>query len=381
MNRNEWRDLLSLWQIVLPEDGRSSWEAREVDMTGQYLASYTRSDGPRETRITKTKKHYLRLNGGAALAGSGFTVQKSSIVCIANPLPDTIRGEEVLSFRAEIVDMTIESRMHVEFKRLSVCLLQEIAGAPVQAGQFLAAEAPARSESLAPAEPPALTDDQVGEGIDRFTEILKRIGVRSPEVVDFAVQLGDLMKRDDRFVAEALDRILDKETSEDLKSVLLGTLAYAGTSSAQQALLAVALNPEVPLADRESAMLQIAKVTDPIPEELDAPIMRLAESPSDLSSQAMLLVGVLGNRARDPARLDWIISFIEGSVHAEGSRATALKALGTSRWIVFPMLPGTPTSAARHRSGPPPSSRFARPTRRKPTSSSGPPRSRTPTRT
>ena len=57
MGRNHWRDLLALWQFVLPEDDSlEEWEAEEEDTTGRYIAVYRKKQSGGRTEITKEKR-------------------------------------------------------------------------------------------------------------------------------------------------------------------------------------------------------------------------------------------------------------------------------------------------------------------------------------
>jgi HEAT repeat protein len=355
--KNHWRDILSRWQVILPDNpNEQTWHRTEEDTTGSFLAVYTRHTASYPESITKQKHHYLRLNStGAANPGVNHSITGSSEITLS-PFLVGSKGRE--SLRMEIAGIGSAITSECEFNLQLQSAGEEAENLDAAGARLAKVGSAVNSMSWSGELPPASQDGSaIGESenvdvpavLNSIKDLLAAEGERSVAEIRSMEKLYLAIKRDDGAVDAILDALTDESQSADFSSILIGALGAAGTPAAQTALLAIATSEDWLTDQREMALFSFAQVIQPIPE-VDSWLQQLHIGGGSLANSALLVLSAMGDRIReaDPARHATISRYIlEGAAAGPLSmndRIVLLDAIGN---LGPAGIPGLVIDAAR----------------------------------
>lgn len=294
--RNLWRDLLARWQIVRPAGPSTEWSTSEEDPTGAYSACYHVPD--RQT-LVKRKVRYDALHSGGAEAARGALVDGETSVALGVPIV-RLRGTEEFALQPEGEVTLARSRSEFEMG-----LIDHATGV-VAADDIAALTARLHASSattIGAVEMPAAAGGRE-EADDIWTELERLLASRDGAFEASAmVRIVTALRRAPDAPDDLL-RFLDAHAGDDrLAAFLLGALGAAGTDAAQHALARFLADARRPERRRVTALTALVRLERPT-AEIEAALRSLLDSPGDLGSSALLLLGATGSRLResDPAR-------------------------------------------------------------------------------
>ena len=299
--RNQWRGILSRWQVLLPDTAEeSAWEREEQDDTGIYVARYEwRSEGyPR--KLLKRKLRYKRI----MLAASGPSMQPAHAVegetrIVLDAVPVSIHGHETTAISSKG-----KGGFHVRGdSRFSLELVGEendpalaLRGAEALAQFLQDTNVLAWAGEVDKGRPPASTPAEIEELIELLRKTVRFVGGDSPQALNIATLLIKALQAGG---PELVDVIMDSLT-EDFSDVtfgmvLTGVLGAAGTDAAQSGLLEIVGTEDWPNELKEMAYTSLAQVTEPVPGTEEVLIRQHEAGPEAYRDSALLLLGHAGH--------------------------------------------------------------------------------------
>lgn len=357
--RNLTKGLILQATLVLPETEATSWEAREEDTSGEYVARYTlerncRSDGRVYARVTREKDRYTRL----------FFAQLEAVANASMKCNVTTRGKTQGLFDVEQGSwkgVEVDEQLRVE----GVEFAQDVQVAS-RATLFLSSrsheeavsrQAAARMEELkkcgersGPAGPEGALGIAREAQEERWRELVKGTTVdsllldlarfqgmtESREAYEAWEKLSILFRLDDKAVARVLLLMTNGVVSTGVQEAVAGALGSAGTPLAQEALVEILSGSGTAETVRDSAIVALSLVARPT-QGSEEFLRRKAQGAEDAMETRQSLVG-LGAFARslsqeDPGRSSGIVAFLleseKRSQDAEWTRSV-LDALGNA---------------------------------------------------
>lgn len=274
-------------QMVAPEGRRAAWQARELDTTGLYEASY-RLEG---SSVRRTKLRYLagREGNGVAPFAAGTTVAVQSTTDFevdASGWPRKVDEVDSIEMRwGEGLTMRGSSRSRAALLRVEARpdLVLEVEGEVTSEGQDRAG---AR----------AANDRQVAAG-KTFTQLAA--DVRSPDTAArnrTQAQLAALFRVEPAAAAQAEGVILRGDLDDNGKKRIAAALGAAGTPEAQRALADVLGAHDAPAARRMDAAIALAQVKQPTAEAASALDAAMGSADPGVAGTATLASGAVVNQ-------------------------------------------------------------------------------------
>ena len=332
--RNQWRDILPRWQVILPNNAKETrWARTEADGTGTYLAIYNRVESGTPYKVTKTKDHYLSVTTTDKESVSTHNSVRGKSAITMAPYQRTIYGEETLDLKEMGIRLSITMCSTFSFHLSSAHQEQSIVSAARQrtsdfalapeeltwAGEAIPDEEGGNTSSSGRKKLKAVTRKMVEEELDALKSLLSSGKVGTVEHVHVMENLHEMIKADSASVDLILDGLTDDATATDYASTLIGILAAAGTPVAQQALLAILTTPDWPEGQKEMALTAFAQVTEPI-QELDAWLTSIHKEGGALSTEALLILAATGNKVREtnPARFETVSAYVLNCADSPG---------------------------------------------------------------
>ncbi|MFP6737718.1 MAG: HEAT repeat domain-containing protein [Planctomycetota bacterium] len=335
--RNSIRNLMALFQVVLPEDkSRTEWQVEEEDTTGTYLASYRKNRNAKGTSIIKSRLNYTSIQSGEPNGDSLEDLARTGgqTKILLDPCPLLIEGTREMAISLEGFAQGVSSQTWYRFEREELHRgnyhpeAKRVIELLSSTGTTLRAQARSRGEGLA-----------LESGLPDTVEILRNIptvisdrGIESAAATTVMVQLVDAIKRDDQAVTGVLDRLSESSCGEDESSLLIGALGAAGTAAAQDGLEELISSEKSPVQRREAALFAFAQVESP-GAGIDETLQNLYEEKGNLSNTSLLLLGAVGSRVKssDPERFEMTAAYLLEAYRAgdkHGERAAVLESLG-----------------------------------------------------
>lgn len=319
-------------QMVAPEGRRAAWQARELDTTGLYEASY-RLEG---SSVRRTKLRYLagREGSGVAPFAAGTTVAVQSTTDFevdASGWPRRVDEVDAIEMRwGEGLTMSGSSRSRAALRR-------------IEARPDLVAlgiEGEITSESQDRAEARAANDRQVVSG-KTFTQLAA--DVRSPDTGArnrTQAQLAALLRVEPAAAVQAEEAILRGDLDENGKKRIAAALGAAGTPEAQRALADVLGTQGAPAARRMDAAIALAQVKQPTAEAASALDAAMGAADPGVAGTATLASGAVVNQVNAAAgntqdygpTKDAVQKLVDGlrSAGDDHARLVYLQALGNT---------------------------------------------------
>jgi hypothetical protein len=311
--RNNWRDVLARWQVVLPETAQTNrWTRVEEDATGEYVTQYTMSSGAvLPTDIVKKKMRYLRLSSGSPTLAAAYKIN-SSVQIHFDAYPRIIAGVEKVSLTGVQALGNTESTGDFTFTlgdspttapRTLAQLDLDKYETTKWAGEYTADENPASAESFG----------DIISNLADFRAVVKSDGITSPDEIRAAEKIIQQLQAAPGLADKVLDELRNTAEGDPLVQALLGILGSAGTPAAQTDLFAIATSDDWPQSLREMALFSFVQTTAPIPAA-DAWLEGLYSQGGDLANTALLELAAIGAKVNttDPARFSQINDYVLG---------------------------------------------------------------------
>ena len=315
---NHWRDILARWQTVLSGNPAvAHWTTTEEDVTGTYMASYSRGTNSTSKMLTKEKQRYTALSTGPTGVGEPATEVKGSASIEMNPYPVNIEGHEELAIRTPEIGGRIDSQANYSFRLESVSTNTEVIQAAREKTRIFENARDIGWASTAGVSNPVTTVDiketTIGEQLKQLESLLDQGLGGTVEELKTLEKIKSLVEHDDATVDSIRERLSNHkgERNEDLDAALTGMLGAAGTPKAQTALLDLASSAASPIELREKALFSFVQVTALIAES-DQALEDLHQRKDDLSNTALLVYAATGDhvRDRDPERFGKISDYV-----------------------------------------------------------------------
>lgn len=312
--RNQWRDILARWQVVLADDVKDlAWTRTEEDTTGSYVASYARTGAAIPSEITKRKQHYLTFRGGSQASFTGASVIQGSTVIEVQPYQKLIEGRERMHITALGVDTDVIFAFRLKSASIDSRIDQTVSASRVALIELIPASsswADAGQNSKGSKKAGAASGN-IKDEIARLKQLYAEGKAGTPEEVNVLSKIADIIKSNDTSVDTVLAALAHAEPKSDLASALTGVLGSAGTPTAQLGLLAIATSKDWPHPMKQMALFSFAQVTQPV-REVETWLQSLHEQQGALSKNAVMVLGAMGDRLRDtdPQRFNSIAQYV-----------------------------------------------------------------------
>ncbi len=291
------RSLLSQMQFSLPsEDGARSWQAGELDGTGEYLAAYARLD--ESGNYSKQKLKYLRVMGRVGLVTQGaeahtIVSSRATFSMGSDGRLARLRLQEVAGLNAMGNNPGSESQFRVR-SELSLELQgsSEISLTSLQASlaDLVASDVGVTAVSAGVAS--NLQGDRAlvaGASVRSLVDELLRLPRdASKERAAIQGRLAALLRLDARAIGEVTELIRGGNPDNPL---LIAALAGAGTAEAQTALVDLALDDGLDKAAREQVLANLAAIDEPNAQTAERLRPLLSNADPEVRAQAGLAMG------------------------------------------------------------------------------------------
>ncbi|MHC4137952.1 MAG: HEAT repeat domain-containing protein, partial [Planctomycetota bacterium] len=333
-----WKELLSQWRIVYPEDSSlDEWETLEHDTSGTYRARYGRRNGEGEnpTVITKTKQEYTEIRSPGKAGGPKPTAIDGEVCFVLDPLPLRIDGQESLRMKIPAGGGRIESDLGFSFQRVAYehsADLERLARVRAEYLSRAMGTTLADPESARRKMTPAEVKDAIREQLGELDRLLATGELRTQGALRVNARIIELVRESDVAAEAVMDRLRAASCSDHLASMLTACLGSGGTEAAQEGLLEVLGAPAATSTRRQTALFAMLAIEEPV-SRLDQALTRFRAEHADLSGHALLVLGAIGHKVRESDRKRYerieklVLSEIsEGA--AEGARMAALQAVG-----------------------------------------------------
>ena len=343
--RNSVKNLLALFQVVLPDDeSKTEWKVEEEDTTGTYLASYRRKKNENGVGIIKTRLGYTSVESGGATGGSmeAMTESEGETEILLDPLPVSIVGAQRLWIALDGPTQGMSSVVTCRFEREEFSRSVYESSEPTAERLLAAAGTTLRAEPRPESEALALASDvpDTVEILRNIRGIINESGIESAAAAAAMVQLVEAIKRDDKAVAAVLEKLAEDSCGEDEASLLIGALGAAGTAAAQDGLEEIITAEDSPVERQETALFAFAQVESPR-EGIDETLRNIYEEKGELWNTSLLLLGAVGDRVRssDPERFEMTADYLLEAYRSAGERgeqAAVLESIGNLALEVTP---------------------------------------------
>ena len=335
--RNSVKDLLALFQVILPGDeSKTEWKTEEEDTTGTYLASYRRKKNENGTGIIKTRLGYTSVEAAETIGESmeAMTESDGRTEILLDPLPVSIVGAQRLWITLDGPAQGMSSVVTCRFEREELARSVYPSSGPAAERLLAAAGTTLRAEPRPESEALSLAAD-VPDTVEILRDIrglINESGIESATAATAMAQLVEAIKRDDKAVVAVLEKLAEASCGEDEASLLIGALGAAGTVAAQDGLEEIITAGNSPVERQEIALFAFAQVESPR-EGIDETLRDIYEEKGELWNTSLLLLGAVGDRVRssDPERFEMTADYLleaYRSAGERGERAAILESIG-----------------------------------------------------
>lgn len=306
--RNSWRDILAKWQVILPPNAVKKWTRVEEDATGTFVAQYSAAED-----ISKSKTHYLRINGTNAALAAAYQVNGTAQIQFHN-FPRIITGEEQVKIGG-IQGLPLTNSVG-DYAFTLISSTNHGGLPPPNLANYAAMTMAVEYSAVAA---PSEDNGSLADNLRDLHDTIHNGKFGGPEEVQAAAKIIALLKNDPALTDQLLDELRSENASVQLASALLGVLGAAGTPAAQYDLLAVATAGDWPPDFRQMALYSLVQVAEPV-AEADAALRGLFTQGGDLSGSALLVLAAIGDKVRtsDPARFQQINDYVANVLNSPG---------------------------------------------------------------
>jgi len=330
--RNNWRDVISRWQVNLAQtDNAVKWTRVEADSTGEYLAQYASDHALPSSSLVKRKQRYLRITSATNGINPAYKVDSVAKIQF-DGISRLIQGTEKITVTGLQGVGPTHSEGNYSFALVgsptSVAL-----GQPSKFDSSLYVAIPWAADFNPPDESTLVDDSDPVANLRDLRTAIENGQFNTPEQVTLSAKIRDEVSKDSSVADLVLDEVRADGTTNQLASALIGILSSAGTPAAQYDLLALATDDSGALSIRQMALFSYVQTDAPVPQA-DALLESLQQQGGDLSSSALLVLAAVGDkvRASDPARYaqisDYVLSLLNTANSTQNDFIVALDAIG-----------------------------------------------------
>jgi HEAT repeat protein len=314
----QWKDILTRWQVVLPKDPSTNhWTTVEQDTTGVFVALYSRAAAPPSGVIKKSKQKYLKvLTTSQTVFGGNSTVSGETTITLA-PYQTHIVGHEQFKLSVLGIGARLDTGTEFEF-RLQKCESSDATrrNGAAKVAEFKQSHEPSlltaqMTAAVTASASPVSKPPDIRDAIAQLESVLANGRGGSSDEQKALEQLCAAIQGDAHAADVVIDRLMQESGRSDLASALIGMLGAAGTPQAQQGLLAVATSKDRPMEHREMALFSFAQVQQPVPK-VDVILQGLHQGNESIGNNALLILAAMGDRVResDPQRFEAISRYV-----------------------------------------------------------------------
>ncbi|WP_240357048.1 MULTISPECIES: HEAT repeat domain-containing protein [Myxococcus] len=299
--QNFLRSLVASTQFVMPDAPQDTWQAQELDVTGQYVADYQGSAGQ---PYVKSKARYLRLASPEGLRAIAASVQvatrsRTTIILGDELWPKSLEGQERLELNSNDGAPPILGEVQVSLLRTSVRRVPTLIGM-LDARRKHLGKASLATQVFAPADPREELRRQVaGARLEDLAGKLRQLpreeGANGQATAQLMARLKALFQLEPAS-ALAVPGQLRGEEDRNTYSSMLGALSAASTPEAVRALGQVASDGTLALPVRVDATAALGAAEAPTAEGIDALRALSGSTQQELRGTATL---ALGNATRN----------------------------------------------------------------------------------
>ncbi|MFY2561876.1 HEAT repeat domain-containing protein [Corallococcus terminator] len=299
--QNFLRSLVASTQFVMPDSPQGTWQAQELDVTGQYVANYQGSAGQ---PYVKSKVRYLRLSSPEGLRAIASTVQVATrsrtAITLGDELwPKSLEGQERLELNSNDGAPPILGEGQVSLLRTSVRHVPTLIGM-LDARRKHLGKTSLATQVFAPTDPRDELRRQVaGAGLEDLAGKLRQLprdeGASGQATAQLMARLKALFQLEPAS-ALAVPGQLRGEEDRNTYSSMLGALSAASTPEAVRALGQVASDGTMALPVRVDATAALGAAEAPTAEGIEALRALSGSTQQELRGTATL---ALGNATRN----------------------------------------------------------------------------------
>lgn len=289
------------FQVVLPQDDRTSWAATEKHATGTYLAQYRLQE---DNRIEKTKTRYTDLVMSSNDQPAEARVTQSSSVSRISPDIAWIQAAKVREA------LTLSSESGLSTRSVMTAELENIPITPETAESALFRATDWEEMLLAFSQQASLPDIQeTDEGEPsaanpfiskmQLTALIEQLNIgENSQRIPLLNQIEKILKSDPDLAFWLAEQIEQPGMTGATDAWLIHLLERSGTPQAQEALVMVMDDPYYRTWNRVRAIVALGGVADPT-EEVIASLVYISQNrddadAEDMANAALMALGSIG---------------------------------------------------------------------------------------
>ncbi|GMU04861.1 HEAT repeat domain-containing protein [Corallococcus caeni] len=304
--QNFLRSLVASLQFVAPDAAQASWEAQELDTTGQYVARYQRA--AEALQYTKQKVRYLRLATPEGLkpVSAPMRVVPTSEATLSLGTDGwllTLEGQERMVATFDEGMPPVQGEGRISLRRTSTRNVPLLIGA-LDARRAQLARSSLATQVFSPPDPQQglkqlVAGAKLKDLVQELRDLPRGDKASGPKSAHLMNRMRALFQLEPES-AKQVPALLRGEKDRDTYSPMLGALSAASTPQAVQALATVATDAQSPAATRVNAAAVLGMAESPTPEGTEA-LRELSRSDNvDLSSTATLALGNVARHSGGP---------------------------------------------------------------------------------
>lgn len=342
--RNQWRGILSRWQVILPEtDEIQTWEQEEQDDTGTYVAKYEWASADYPRRLLKQKLRYTKLmlnSPGPAMQPDNAVEGQTRIVLEAYPI--SVNGWETKTVSSKGKGgFTVKGESRFSLELVSAENDSSLAARGAEAMDRFLQNTNVMAWSGEAGPPGGQQPPQTPEELEKLLDLLRKsiefYGGDSPQALNIAsLLIKALQSGGAELVNVIMDALSEDYSDVGYAMVLTGVLGAAGTPASQDGLLEIIGTDDWPLELKEMSYTSLAQISDPVPGTEAVLIEQAEKGPEAYRDTALLMLAHTGHHLEglDDTRRSAVLDYIQGNladVKAENygrSLSVALAVLG-----------------------------------------------------
>ncbi|RYZ35452.1 MAG: hypothetical protein EOO71_35400 [Myxococcaceae bacterium] len=339
--QNFLRLLVASTQFVAPDVRQDTWQAQELDVTGQYVARYRAL--PDMNGYLKQKLRYLKLSTVDGLRPMDASVKmelaaSARYVLGAEGWPQSIEANEQTRMESSAGVPPVKGSATLRVERRSVRSVPALIGSLELRRQQLVTSSLA-TQVFAPQDRQAELKQLVGNA--RLQDLIAALGQRpasgsseGPEAARLMTRLQALFTLDPGTASEVPALLRDTKEPRTA-STLLGALSGASTPEAVRALGAAATDSQLPLPVRVNAAAMLGLANTPTPEGTQT-LRELTRSENpQLHDTSVLALGTVARNSReqDASQTDALLRELEAAARSAPTpeaRALWIRSLANS---------------------------------------------------
>jgi HEAT repeats len=288
-------------QFAMPPAADSgSWQARELDSGGEYLASYARLGS--KGSYSKQKLKYLRVMGPKGLESRGAEAQtvissRATFAMGSDGRLARLRLQEISGLNVSEQAAGSEPAFRIQVE-LSLELLEAstVASAALDRPleDLLATDVVLAAAEGRSADQEGDRDLVAGATVASLIDDLSRLPKdASKDRAAIQARLAALLRSEPKSIGETITRIRGKDAESQL---LIAALAGAGTPETQSALVDLALDASLDKGTKEQVLANVVALDEPSRETAERLRPLLSDPDPEVRAQAGLAIGATARK-------------------------------------------------------------------------------------